>query len=489
MGEYQPDVLVDASGPFQEYRDHKYLVVEACIRQGVHYLDLADAPGFVADIVELDKAARRAGIFVLSGVSSFPVLTAAVLHKFGQDRILTRVVAGIAPSPFAGVGLSVMRAVLGYAGGPIMLRRDGRWHTAYGFTESIRYTIAPPGSLPLRNLRFSLVDVPDYKVIPREISSIDEMWIGAATVPEALHRLLNGLATLRRRFRLPSLGPVARLCHWVVNHVRYGAHRGGMFVEVTGRQAGTEETYTWHLLAEGDDGLYIPSMPAAILLRKFANGEPPAPGARPAVAELTLEDYDRAFAKRRIFTGVRAHSKDRENPFRRILGDRLAGLPESIRELLAAGPASRWTGTAAIETAANSVARLAARMLGLPVRTDLVNVAVCLHWIAGNGNWEVEIGSAVFRGTYDAGTGPDEQLLCVRCGSTVAANALVIGGARLHFVPRRWRIGHLRFPAFLTPDGDNYVFDADGQPGVDVRLELPLIGFVARYRCTLTRKG
>src|SRR5690242_13080621 len=37
-----PDLLVDASGPFQAYGESAYRVVEACLRHRVNYLDLAD---------------------------------------------------------------------------------------------------------------------------------------------------------------------------------------------------------------------------------------------------------------------------------------------------------------------------------------------------------------------------------------------------------------------------------------------------------------
>src|SRR5882757_11237739 len=38
----RPDILVDASGPFQAYGNQRYRVIEACIAQRVNYLDLAD---------------------------------------------------------------------------------------------------------------------------------------------------------------------------------------------------------------------------------------------------------------------------------------------------------------------------------------------------------------------------------------------------------------------------------------------------------------
>lgn len=81
---------------------------------------------------------------------------------------IVSVEGGIAPSPYAGIGLNVMRAVVGYAGAPVKLRRNGRDGHGIGLAESRRFTVAVPGRLPLRNLHFSLVDVPDLQVLPPE---------------------------------------------------------------------------------------------------------------------------------------------------------------------------------------------------------------------------------------------------------------------------------------------------------------------------------
>ena len=53
-----------------------------------------------------------------------------------------------------------------------------------------------PGRLPLRNLHFSLVDVPDLQVLPPEHPTMTDIWMGAGPVPEVLHRVLNLLANL-----------------------------------------------------------------------------------------------------------------------------------------------------------------------------------------------------------------------------------------------------------------------------------------------------
>jgi len=141
----RPDILIDASGPFQAYGETRYRLVEACLAEGVNYLDLADGSDFVDGITQFDERARAAGIFVLSGVSSFPVLTAAVVRRLSANIArIDSIRGGIAPSPFAGVGENVIRAIAFYAGQPVSLVKDGASAAGYPFTEQMRYTIAPP---------------------------------------------------------------------------------------------------------------------------------------------------------------------------------------------------------------------------------------------------------------------------------------------------------------------------------------------------------
>lgn len=71
-----PAIVIHTTGPFQR-QDHR--VARACIAQGCHYLDLTDAREFVAAIGGLDATARESGVLVVSGASSVPCLTAAVI--------------------------------------------------------------------------------------------------------------------------------------------------------------------------------------------------------------------------------------------------------------------------------------------------------------------------------------------------------------------------------------------------------------------------
>src|SRR5882672_4743815 len=227
--------VVDASGPFQFYQGDSYRLVKACVASGADYLDLADGSDFVAGIAQFDDAARARGVFILSGVSSFPVLTAAVVRRLARGMTrLDSVTGGIAPSPYAGVGLNVIRAVASYAGKPVRVRRDGRADVGYGLVETRRYTIAPPGRLPLRPVLFSLVDVPDLQALPALWPELKSVWMGVGTLPEILHRILNMFSWTVRLRLLPSLAPLATPMHAIMNGLRWGEHRGGMFVVVAG---------------------------------------------------------------------------------------------------------------------------------------------------------------------------------------------------------------------------------------------------------------
>ena len=175
---------------------------------------------------------------------------------------------GIAPSPYAVVGENVIRAIAGYAGQPIRRKRDGVFCSGYPLTEQLRYTIAAPGHVPLHNRIFSLVDVPDLQALAALWPEADEIWMGAAPVPQSLHRFLIALAWLVRFRLLPTLSPIAPLMHFATNHIRWGEHRGGMFVEVCGTDAsGAPLTRAWHMLAEGDDGPLIPAMAVEAIVR------------------------------------------------------------------------------------------------------------------------------------------------------------------------------------------------------------------------------
>lgn len=481
---YRPHLVVDASGPFQDYGNHRYGVIEACIAAGIDYLDFADAADFVFGVSQFDEEARKAGVYVLSGVSSFPVLTAAVLREMAKNMDIVSVHGGIAPSPYAGIGLNVMRAVVGYGGAPVKLLRGGVQAQGIGLAESLRYTIAVPGRLPLRNIHFSLVDVPDLQVIPPEHVTMRDIWMGAGPVPEILHRTLNLLAKARARLRLPSLEPFSRLFYTVLNLMKFGEHRGGMFVRARGLRDGRPIEMSWHLLAEGDDGPFIPSMAIEAIIRKGLAGEKPEPGARPATRALDLADYDRLFDGRSIFAGFREDDAT-SSIYQRVLGPAFDQLPPSVRALHASQGLRKWSGIAQVRRGRGLLARLAALPFGFPKAGDGIPVVVTFSADRGGERWTRNFGGRLFHSYQSCGTGRDSYLLVERFGAVSVSLALVVDDGKLRLIPRRWSVLGIPMPQALLPAGASFETEEAGRFKFDVEISLPLVGPIVSYRGAL----
>lgn len=482
-----PDLVVDASGPFQDYGDNGYVVIQACIASGVDYLDFADAADFVFGVSQFDTEARSAGVFVLSGVSSFPVLTAAVLRKMADTMDITSVEGGIAPSPYAGVGMNVMRAVVGYAGTPVKLMRNGMPAAAIGLAESRRYTIAVPGRLPLDNIHFSLVDVPDLQVIPPQHASLQNIWMGAGPGPEVLHKILNLLAKARATFGLPSMVPLSRLFYTVLNLMKFGAHRGGMYVHATGLRDGVESEQSWHLLAEGDDGPYIPAMAIEVIVRKVLIAERPEAGARPATNALNLEDYEKLFESRTIYSGFRGIENPAHPLYQRVLGPAFDALPKQVKSLHGETQARQWAGHARVRRGDGVLANLIGRIFGFPKASDKVPVRVDLVPEQGGERWTRDFDGTVFSSFQAQGTGKNSHLVTERFGPITVALALVIDGEKLLLIPRRWSFFGVRLPISLLPSGQGAEAERDGKFCFDVEIAAPVVGLIVAYQGELER--
>lgn len=484
-------IVVDASGPFQAYGAEPYRVVDAAIAAGMDYVDLADGAAFVAGIGTRDAVARAKSVFVLSGASSFPVLSAAA-ERLADGGAVETITAGVAPSPRAGVGLNVIRAIADYAGRPIALRRDGRATTGTALVETITRTVAPPGHLPLRARRFSLVEVPDLTELPRLWPQLNSVWVGAGTVPAIWQRGLNGLARLVRRGVLPSLAPFAPLFHAVTRRLAWGEHRGGMLVEATGRTAeGRPFARSWHLLAEGDAGPFIPSMPAAILISRCLDGRRPEAGARPAATALALDDFEARFAAAGLVHGQRDDRAAATEPslYRRILGPAFDRLPPEIQAMHGAEARFVARGRAEVERGRGPLSWIAGALIGFPKAAADVPVEVVFERRGGREVWRRSFGGRRFSSIQEEGQGKARHLLIERFGRARFDLALVVADGRLSLVARRWSVLGVPLPLALVPAGPAFEAVDDGVFRFHVEIGHRLFGLIVCYRGWLVPAG
>lgn len=489
-----PDLVVDCSGPFQAYGAAPFRLVEACLARGCDYLDLADATDFVLGIERFDTLARDKGAFAISGTSTCPALTAAAVGEltdgWGEVHDIS---AGIGPSPHADVGVSVLRAITSYAGKPVARLRAGRAATGLGLVDARHVTIAPPGRLPLFSTRFSLVDVPDLTVLPKLWPTVRDIWLGAGPRPELLHRMLNALARLVS-FGIPlPLVKLSALFHAAKTRLKWGEDRGGMFVRVSGLDGeGKPAARSWNLIAEGDDGPFIPSMAAAAIILGLLDGRRPRSGARTAAGAITLADYQRLFDTKRITTGVRDEQPASAPVYQQVLANAWTDLPPAVRAMhdLPEGGRLAAEGRVDVDRGGHPLALLMAAVIGFPGAQRDGHVRVDFHRKDGVETWTRTFGSQSFTSRQFAGQGRAAALAVERFGPICCGMAPVIDGQRLRLIPRRWTLFGMALPASLFPSIEAWETEDDtGRFRFHVEISHPLAGLIVRYRGWLVQIG
>jgi NAD(P)-dependent dehydrogenase (short-subunit alcohol dehydrogenase family) len=467
-----PWLVVDAAGPFQGC---DYRLPLACIAARCHYLDLADARDFVTGIGALDEAAKAAGVTIIAGASSLPALSAAVCDRLseGLDRISAIDAALSAGNGIAG-GASVTRAILSYVGRPLRLWRGQRWRRGYGWQEMGRVRFAVPGHRPLRRL-VALCEVPDLELLPARYEGRPAVRFRAGT-ELALQNLLLWLLSWPVRWGLLRGGlfltrPAIRLQRLMGG---IGGDRSAMRIVLKGWQGERAVRRTWTIVAEHGDGPWIPALAALLLAGKLAQGLPP--GARDAAGSLTLGEFEGAFARFAIATGV-----EESRPttlYARIMGADFARLPAAVRALHLVNGDLGASGMAQVTRGTGLLARLIGRIMGFPAAGTQIPVSVWMREEDGVETWRREFDGAGFSSRLSQ-RGP---LLVERFGAIRFAMDLRREPDGLSMPFRRWWIGPVPMPRFLLPRDVAREYQVDGRFHFDVPIALPLIGPVIHYK-------
>ncbi len=291
----RPDAVVHTCGPFQ---GQDYHVAQACIRQRVHCIDLADGREFVTGISALDDEAKAAGVLVASGASSVPALSSAVVDHLARGMVEVRTIdIGISPGNRTERGLATVQSILSYCGQSV-LHADG--HRAIGWGGSRRHRYAPP----VGRRWLSPCEVPDLTLLPARYPGTPTVRFGAGLELGFLHLGMNLMAAAVRLGLVRHWAPHAPWLLRVANLFKgWGSDAGAMHVQVNGvDHQGAAACRTWELLATDGDGPYVPTLAAAALVRKLAADALHTTGAMPCMGLLSLDDFSEAAAGLRIST-------------------------------------------------------------------------------------------------------------------------------------------------------------------------------------------
>lgn len=284
LTKWAPDVLVHTSGPFQ---GQNYAVAKACIRQGVHYVDLADGSGFVEGISTLNADAVRARVLVTSGASSVPALSAAAADHLALGMMHVHAIdIGISPGNRTERGLSTIQSILTYCG-EALKNADGSQSIGWGHSWRQAYS-APVGSRLL-----SPCDVPDLCLLPSRYEGKPTVRFGAGLELGFLHRGMNLMAAIKQAGLLRDWSMHAKLLKRASDLFKnWGSDAGAMHVRLSGRDGqGIDVTRTWELIATNGHGPFVPTLAAAAIVRKLASRSLLLTGATPCIGLLSLADF------------------------------------------------------------------------------------------------------------------------------------------------------------------------------------------------------
>ena len=287
----RPHLVIHTAGPFQQ-RD--YRVAESALACGAHYVDLADGREFVMGIDRLASEAKARQRWVVSGASSVPGLSAAVVDALhGRFARLDAVESAISPGNRTARVVASPRAILGYVGRPFPALINGRWQRVHGWQSLRRLHMAGA-----RDRWVARCDVPDLAVLPARYPTLHRCEFRAGLELRRMHFGLWLASWLVRARVVPGLAAWARpLLRASEAWMDAGSDTGVMTVTLDG--LGHDDAplrLEWRIVAEDGSGPRIPATAAIVLARKLASGALPGGDARPCLDVFSLDEFMCALA-------------------------------------------------------------------------------------------------------------------------------------------------------------------------------------------------
>lgn len=305
-----PYLVIHTGGPFQE---QSYLVPQACIDAKSHYIDLADDRRFVCDINQLNDAAKMNDVLVISGASSVPGLSSAIVeHYLPHFSELHCIDIAIAPGNKAERGEATVRAILSYTGHPFKVFRQGQWQDAFGWMDSRKQNFGDIiGKRWLAN-----VDVPDLELFPQHYQVTNKVRFQAGLELSFLHLTMVGMAFLAKNGIIKNWQSLTKPIVKASNFFMFlGSDQGAMQVTMTGLNKNHQlEKIKWTLYAPNGIGPYIPTLSTIIIAKKLITAKQnpiqkisKETGAMPCMGHICLEDFFPYFDTLSIY-----HKEDRQ---------------------------------------------------------------------------------------------------------------------------------------------------------------------------------
>jgi len=276
------DLVVNCVGPF--YKTVKN-ILKAVIDAGINYVDICDDVDVTIEILEMDNAARKAGITALIGMGNSPGAT-NIIAKFVADKLLDKVdsisifhVHG--GEPVEGKGVIGHRFHCMSIDIPMFL--DGKLKYVKYFGEdgiALRQTFDFPvvGEVPLYPYPH-----PEQVTIPRYITC-REVTNKGSVIPNEYYNLIRDMCRLGLSSKEPldidgqtvipqdfAMAYIVRERERILKQTGFGTQRGCCSTVVKGEKDGEYREYRVHMASKSQalgEGTGIPAAIGAILMQQ-----------------------------------------------------------------------------------------------------------------------------------------------------------------------------------------------------------------------------
>lgn len=278
-----PFLVINCCGPFQ---DQNYEIPLICINHKIHYIDLADAREYVANIKNIDLEAKKNKVSIIAGASTVPALSSAVIEKFkSKFSQMDSLTFGVTPGAKAPRGLATTKSILSYLGKKLTLNK-GDVKNRYGWQDLYLQQYPELGGRLMSNC-----DIPDLELFPK-IYGFNKIRFSAGMESKFLHLSMWVFSWLIR-LGLPI--NLKKYSSWLLKLSKifdyFGSANGGMHMIIEGKNhKGENKKISWFIIAY-NDGPNIPTIPAIILTKKLVNNNNQFTGSMACMGLITYEEY------------------------------------------------------------------------------------------------------------------------------------------------------------------------------------------------------
>lgn len=276
------DVVLNCVGPF--YNTVKP-VLTAVIESGINYVDVCDDVDVTLEILDMDAAAKKAGISAVIGMGSSPGVT-NLLGKYAAEQLLDEADAvdiyhAHGGEPVEGEGVIGHRFHCMSIDIPMFLEGELKYVKYFredGIALRETFTFPVLGPVPLYPYPH-----PEQVTMPKHMK-LKRVTNKGSVLPNEYYDLTRELC----RFGLNSKEPIQvrgqSVVPWdfamafiirererILKEVKFGSQRGCVSVIVRGRKEGKYQEYRFHLASTSQalgEGTGIPAAMGAILMNR-----------------------------------------------------------------------------------------------------------------------------------------------------------------------------------------------------------------------------